>query len=280
MPTPNSDIYYIEVVGKALHVLNVFAETPNSQLSLPEVCNPLHLNRNSVFRILYTLTEHGYLLKENSKYRLGPKLIRLSDFRPRYADLIGVAYPYLDGLREQFGETVNLGVLEGGQILYIDVRESQHKFRLAERVGGRDPLHSTALGKAHLAYLTTQEVRDLMRRHEMPRFTDYTLTSLSALKADLQSTRERGYAVDRQESLVDAYCVAVAILDSARRPIAAISISGPIARFNEQHLSSVSRALLEACATMQSRLGSAATPFDLEEAPSRLAAARTGWDGS
>ena len=153
-----SDIYYIEVLGKTLDILDVFGQSDRRQLSLQDISSVTKLNKNTVFRILYTLTEHGYILKENHSYRLGPKLADLSDVRLHRRDLLSVASPYLDALRDQFGETVNLGVLDNASIRYVDVRESRARIRLAERVGGSDPLHSTALGKAHLAYLSPDEV--------------------------------------------------------------------------------------------------------------------------
>jgi len=250
-----SDIYYIEVLGKTLDILDVFGQSDRSQLSLQDISSVTKLNKNTVFRILYTLTEHGYILKENHSYRLGPKLADLSDVRLHRRDLLSVASPYLDALRDQFGETVNLGVLDNGSIRYVDVRESRARIRLAERVGGSDPLHSTALGKAHLAYLTAEEVRTLVKQTGMPKHTRRTLTTLSSLKAELETVRQQGYAVDREESMMGAFCVAVPVLNSQQLPVAAISISGPTIRFDESNLPSASQALLKSAKEIQKKLG-------------------------
>lgn len=188
-------------------------------------------------------------------YGLGPKLADLSDARLQRRDLLSVASPYLDQLRDQFGETVNLGVLDNFSIRYVDVRESQARIRLAERVGGSDPLHSTALGKAHLAYLPADEVRTLMKTAGMPRHTPNTLTTLRRLTSELETIRQLGYAVDREESMPGAFCVAVPVLNLQQLPVAAISISGPIIRFDESKLAPASHALLKSAKEIQTKLG-------------------------
>jgi DNA-binding IclR family transcriptional regulator len=249
------DIYYIEVLGKTLDILDVFGHSDRRRLSLQEVSVVTKLSKNTVFRILYTLAEHGYIVKENHSYGLGPKFADLSDVRLQRRDLLSVASSYLDALLDQFGETVNVGVLDNTSIRYVDVRESRARIRLAERIGGSDPLHSTALGKAHLAYLPPDEVRALMKQAGMAKHTPQTLTTLSSLTADLETVRQLGYAVDREESMAGAFCVGVPVLSSQGSPIAAISISGPTIRFDESKLPSASQALLKSAKEIQKKLG-------------------------
>lgn len=255
MPISKSDIYYIEVLGKTLDILDVFARTTKPQLSLQDISVETKLNKNTVFRILYTLAEHGYISKENQSYRLGQKLADLGSTKLHRRDLLTVAGPYLDSLRDQFGETVNLGVMDGGSIRYVDVRESRERFRLAERIGGSDPLHSTALGKAQLAFLPAEEVRRLMKECGMEKYTEHTITSISVLKAELERVRSAGYAVDREESMLGAFCVAAPVLDSNQAPVAALSIAGPNTRFHQDSLKPASDALLKAVSEIRHKLG-------------------------
>jgi len=253
---PRKDVYYVEVVGRALDVLEVFTRERKAQLSLKEISMRLNQSMNTTFRLLYTLSEHGYIIKSNKRYELGSKLFDLTNAKLRRTDLVAVAGPYMESLRERFRETVNLGVMMEGQIRYIEVRESLERFRLAEVVGGSDPLHGTALGKAHLAHLPFPEVRQLLRTYGMPRITGRTIVSLSALKTELARIRERGFAVDDEESLPGAYCVAVPILDEQARPIAAMSIAGPSVRFNQTQLAVVAAALREVAAAVEEKLRS------------------------
>lgn len=254
---PKSDLYYIEVIGKTLDVLEAFAQVPQRQLSLQEISVQLSLNKNAVFRILYSLAQHGYVVKENQKYELGPKLVELSNARLRHTDLLSVTAPLLYSLRDQFGETVNLGVLDKNEIRYIGVWESYDRFRLAEKVGAADLLHCSALGKAYLACLPSDEVRTLLGTTRLPAQTKNTITTLATLKSNLETIRNRGYAVDNEESTLGACCIACAILNAERtRPIAAFSISGPVVRLNQERVVEIGKALKTAAMEIQRKLGS------------------------
>ncbi len=246
MKPSGKDVYYIEVVGRALDVLEVFVHEQKPQLSLKEIADRLDQSMNTVFRLFYTLAVHGYVTKINKQYELGSKLLDLTSAKMRHTDLVAVARPFMDELLERFRETVNLGVIMDGKVRYVEVRESPERFRLVERVGGTDPLHCTALGKAHLAYLPFAEVRELMRVHGMSRVTEHTLNTITALKADLEETRTRGYAVDDQESMLGGYCVAAPILNEKKHPIAAVSIAAPNVRLNQAHVTVVAAALRDA----------------------------------
>jgi len=249
------DIYYIEVLGKALDILDVFIGAEKQRLSLQEISALTGLNKNTVFRVLYTLGKHGYIVKRDRDYELGSKLAELGHARMRPQDLLPLAGPYMDALRARFRETINLGVLDGGQIRYVDVRESPERFRLAERIGGSDYLHCTALGKCHMAWLPWEQVSALLKEQGMERRTPATITTPAAMKEELETVRRQGYAVDREESMAGAFCVAAPILDAQCAPVAALSISGPTTRFNEAALPDASRALLDAAEEIRARLG-------------------------
>lgn len=254
-PAKKKDIYYIEVLGKALDILDVYTRLEKPTLTLQELSRETKLNKNTVFRVLYTLSEHGYIVKRGHEYELGNKLAELGTSRLRRGDLLAVAGPQLDQLRSRFGETVNLGVLDGGSIRYVDVRESHHRFRLAERIGGSDYLHCTALGKAVLAFLPFEDVKQLVKQQGMPRQTDRTITNVAAFKTELARVKEQGYALDAEESMEGAFCVAAPVLDGQGRPVAAVSISGPTTRFGPSGEAAVADALRAAAAAIRAGLG-------------------------
>ncbi len=255
MVAPKKDVYYIEVVGKTLDVLEAFVQVPSRQLTLSELTQQLQMNKNAVFRILHSLAAHGYVTKDGSKYELGPKLVELSNARLRNTDLLTVAAPILQNLRDDFGETVNLGVLDGDLIRYVGVWESHDRLRLAEKVGASDMLHASALGKAYLAQLETEDVRSLVGARKLPALTKNTITSLAALKVELEKVREQGYAVDHEEGLVGAVCVACAILDASGRPVAAVSVSGPTVRVTPDRIEEIGRVVKAAAAEIEKKLG-------------------------
>lgn len=250
------DVYYIEVVGKTLGVLEAFVKSPSRQRTLTELSRQLEMNKNAVFRILHSLAAHGYVLKDGNHYELGPKLVELSNARLRKTDLVGAAGPVLQNLRDDFGETVNLGNLDGDIIRYLGVWESHDRLRLAERVGASDMLHSSALGKAYLAHLADEEVRALVGTRKLQAFTKNTITSLADLKADLETVRERGFAIDREEGVLGAVCVACAIVDRAQnRPLAVVSVSGPSVRMTRERIEQLGKAVVLAAAAIEQNLG-------------------------
>lgn len=249
-----SEMYYIEVLGKSLATLEVFVTAGRPSLSLHEISALTGLNKNTVFRILHTLAEHGYVVKRNRTYELGPRLHDLSHAKLRRRALLAVAGPVMEALQERFRETVSLGVLDGGQVRYVDVRESPEPFRLAERVGGAADAHCTALGKCHLAWMGFEEVKALLRERGLPRRTPATITAFADLKRELERTRRRGYAVDREESTAGAICVAAPVLDARGVPCAALSISGPATRITEAVAEEAGDALVRAAAEVRSRM--------------------------
>ncbi len=281
---PKKNVYYIELVGKTLDVLETFVASSKPQLSLRDISHQLDLNKNAVFRILYSLAEHGYVVKDNQKYELGSKLLELGNARLRHDDLLSVATPALQALRDHYGETVNLGILDDHRIRYIGVWESRDRLRLAEKVGATDMLHCSALGKAFLAYLSPAEVRNLIGSKRLPARTPRTITSPRALNAELESIRKRSYAIDAEESMLGASCVACAILDPAQgSPLASFSMSGPTVRMTPERIIEIARALRFTAQELQQKLGnhsrtisgSSKTPAKGRSAAARKTSARS-----
>ncbi|MDR3724625.1 MAG: IclR family transcriptional regulator [Terracidiphilus sp.] len=255
---PEKNKYYIELVGKTLEVLEAFLHSPQRQMSLSDIAQQAKLNKNAVFRILHSLAVHGYVVKNDLKYELGSKLVDLGKARLRYTDLLSVSNPLLDALRDRVGETVNLGILDNQQIRYIGVWESRDRLRLAEQVGATDMLHCSALGKAYLAHLPFSEVRLLLGTRRLPAITGHTITSIMELQTELEKVRLQGYAVDAEESMTGAYCIACAILNvEQNRPVAAVSVSGPTVRMGPERTSEICVELQAAVAEIQKQFGAA-----------------------
>ena len=244
MKPSGKDVYYIEVVGRALDVLEVFTGEGKPQQSLKEIADRLDQRMNTVFRLLYTLSKHGYVVKTGKQYELGSKLLDLTGAKMRHTDVVSLARPYMDELLERFGETVNLGIMLEGRVRYVEVRESLERFRLAEHVGAGRRRHR-------------EHQRQLLKTYGMPAVTEHTLSTVAALKADLETTRQRGYAIDDQESMLGGYCVAVPILNSNEHPVAAMSIAAPQVRLNQAHVQIVSAALMKVGAAISVKLNAA-----------------------
>jgi IclR family acetate operon transcriptional repressor len=240
--------YVVKPVRKALQLLDVL-EAEGRALTLSEVAERAALPKTTAFRYLYTLRAAGLVAQPEGAeaYAVGHRLA-VSPARDRaILGLKQAALPEMQKLQRRFNETVNLGIVEGGAVVYLAMVGSTRSLRMEAAVGARDPLHSTSLGKAILAARPPgHQADDLPPR--LARRTAQTLTTRAALAGDLAATAQRGYALDLEENEVGAHCVAAAIPNSA--PAAAISISGPVQRLPVETLPRLGAALVQAAAAI------------------------------
>jgi IclR family transcriptional regulator, acetate operon repressor len=229
--------YSVRAVVRALDVLDLLRQS-SVPLSLGEAADAVGLPKSSVLRYLSTLEARGYVERdlESGGYRVGLALAS-----QQLENLSSRARPVLTELRDRFGETMNLGVLSGGQVAYLEIVESPKAIRFAARKGSRDPLHSTALGKALASYLGDDEIREILAAQGMPARTSRTITDAEQFLAAVASVRQSGYALDDRENEEDGRCVAVPVLET---PVpAAISLSAPVSRFSLNDVDEVATAL-------------------------------------
>lgn len=222
--------HQIRVLPKALGVLeSIVFDGPSTLTNLTKSTGT---DKAAVYRILNTFEASEYVVKDNAtkKYGPGPKLISLAHSILESVDLVQATRPYLLELVEQFGETVNLGTLIGGQIHYLDVIDSQHNLRMSRRPGMRDHIHSTALGKAILSTLPNDTAEKMLRSVDLERVTPQTFVEIPALLEEIESVRRLGYAIDDQENDIGAVCIAAPIVGLPGGELAAVSVSGPAAR--------------------------------------------------
>lgn len=220
--------YDVRAVHRVIDILEELQSAPADGLPLQRLAEAIGLPKTSAFRYLQTLESRGYVEagSGNAHYRLGLRTLALDSHR---LELIADrALPSLVTLRDRFGETVNLGVLEGNRIRYLEILESPKAMRLAARKGDRDPIHSTALGKAIALQLPEDRVRAILAAEGMRRLTDDTITDPDAYLDALQEGRRRGYTLDRGENEVGSWCVAAPLL-GGRNPTA-VSVSAPAMR--------------------------------------------------
>jgi IclR family transcriptional regulator, acetate operon repressor len=229
--------YDVRAVHRVIDILEALQSAPTEGLPLQRLADAIGLPKTSTFRYLQTLQSRGYVEPGagNAHYRLGLRTLALDSHR---LELIADrARPYLARLRDRFGETVNLGVLEGNRVRYLEILESPRAMRLAARKGDRDPVHSTALGKAIALQLPEDRVRAVLAAEGMERLTDDTITDPQTYLRALQEGRERGYTLDRGENEVGSWCVAAPLL-GGRLPTA-ISVSAPAMRISPDQAEAV-----------------------------------------
>src|SRR6266436_1278555 len=202
-----SNKYVVDAVARALDVLEGFKDS--EEVSLRDISKRAGLNKSRAFRLLYTLSERGYVERtmDGQRYKLGLKLFEhATKFR---RDLKRIAQPFMRQLHVRFNETINLAVLHNGEVLYVELLESSRPFRMSAMIGSRMPIHSTALGKAMLAHSPGHEIATFLGQLTPPH--------------SRKLKKELGVA-----------CIGAPILDLTGSAIAAMSLSGPVGRVLKQ----------------------------------------------
>jgi IclR family acetate operon transcriptional repressor len=226
--------YQVRSVQRALTLLRTFL-THDGACSASELSKETGLDPSTVFRLLVTLEAQGFVEVDpaTARYRPGVVLLELGSRFLKNNDLRSRAIGQLERLRDKFGETVHLTILDGNEVVYLEKLAGLHPIGfMSSRVGDRNPAHCTGVGKALLAYLSDEELARRYPNPHLKRYTEHTLTDLKALRAELERVRKQGYAVDLEEHERGVKCVAVPTFDH-KGIAAAVSVSGPVDRMDD-----------------------------------------------
>jgi len=220
------EYYRVVAVERALELLRVFAQD-RAELTLAQMAERMGLHKSTVHRLALTLEKAGFLRRNptNGAYSLGLKLLELGAVVLNSLELRTQARPHLERLRRDTGCTVHLGILDAGEVVYIDKIEGDTPVRIYSQVGRRAPAHCTGLGKALLAFQPASSVREMAATRGLKRYTPETIVSVSDLMSELERVRERGYAVDMAEHEPLVHCVSAPVRDHNSEVIAAVSIT-------------------------------------------------------
>lgn len=238
----------VRVLHKTLDILETIKAT-ESGFRLADLVRAVDLPKATVYRILTTLEGRGYLDRApDGSYRMAKKLFDLQRTVPLEQVLNRVAQPLMERLVASCKETVNLGILDAGEVAVINTVESPQAVRMSSKIGNRRLLHSTALGKVLLAGLADKEVLRLLRMKGLTRLTDQTLTDKAAVMAEVQKVRHQGWALDNQENELEGRCIGAPVTGPDGRTLAALSISGPVFRMSMARASELVPELKSVCA--------------------------------
>jgi IclR family KDG regulon transcriptional repressor len=251
----NGNSASVGVITKVLRILEAL-QGASSGLGLKAICDQTGINKSTAHRFLKHLERERYLLRtEAGTYLIGPRLSQLSARGHQEATLQAVARSILWDLWKSTHETVNLGVLDQGTVLYVDVIESPHEFRLSSRIGTRRSVHVTALGKALVAFLPEETRQTILDSIAFQPATQKTIGNLVQFRQELEKVRRQGYAVDDEEAVQGARCVSAPILNSAGAPVAAVSVSGPVTRVTPSLVSALAGAVRSAARAISDAMG-------------------------
>ncbi|MDR7416272.1 MAG: IclR family transcriptional regulator [Armatimonadota bacterium] len=218
----------VQSVERAAALLRVLGEA-GQPLTPAEISARIGVPRPTVYRLLGSLAREGLVTPMGRGFTIGAAVLWLAARRLEQLELRTVGRPILQELRDRTGETVHLAVLEGGQVVYVEKVESPGPIRMASMVGRIFPAHSTALGKAMLAHLPSEQVEEIIRRHGLPQRTPNTITDPKQLFEELSLIRARGFSIDNVENEEGIRCVGAPIFDHTGAVAGAVSVSGSVA---------------------------------------------------
>jgi DNA-binding IclR family transcriptional regulator len=247
----------VQSVERAFDLVEALAG--GDELGVTELAERTGLVPSTAHRLLATLAKRGYATRSStsSGYVLGYKVVELaSGLENSLARLRDVARPHLKSVQRATGESANLTILDGDRVVYVDQVQGSRRMRMFTTVGAAVLAHTTASGKAMLAHGQPNALTELYSEDgELERLTPRTLTTLEALRKDLERIARRGYAIDNEEHEEGVSCVAAAIFDHTGRPCAAVSISAPSARIVHADTGELGSLLREHAAEISAGLG-------------------------
>ena len=243
-------------VRNAARVLREFSHG-DREIGVTELSRRLGIGKSTAHRLLNTLAEERLLEQDphTGAYRLGLLMYELGASVALHTDLHEACSPVLDQLRNATRETVQVAVLDGREVVYVERRESPQTLRLFGRVGHRNWAHCTSTGKLLLAYLPESELEGILRGWMMVRRTPYTVTDPRALRSLLETVRKQGYAENVSESELGVASVAAPIRNARGEVIASVSVAGPVQRLGTESLRRFARPAVDAGIAISRRLG-------------------------
>jgi DNA-binding IclR family transcriptional regulator len=244
----------VQSVDRALLVMEILASI--GQAGVTEIAAKLGVHKSTVSRLIAVLEARGFVeqVSDRGKYRLGFAITRLARSTNARLDLVKQSQAACDALAADSGETTNVAILDGDRIVNVAEAVGPAGIALRTWIGQSCPAHATSSGKVLLAALPADDLRERLAA-TLESFTDETVTTRSALEAELQIARERGWASVREELEVGLNAVAAPVCDSDANVVAALSVSGPSYRLGEEQFDDIAKRAIAAAETISRRLG-------------------------
>ena len=242
-------------VASAIELLKAFSED-EVEIGISTLAKRLGVAKSTAHRLAATLVSEGLLEQDRAsgKYRLGIALFRLGTLVRRRMNVSEEARPHLFSLRQKTNETVHLAILDGTDIMYVYFLESTQAIRMRSDLGLRKPAYCTAEGQAILAFLSPDVVRAVIAAGLHPR-TPQTITEPEKLLRALDAVRQKGCAIEDEESEIGMRCIAAPIRNDAGEVVAAVGVAGPVSRLSKKALTAFMPHVIETAEAISSRIG-------------------------
>ncbi len=224
----------IQVIDRAALLLDAI-----SRYTLPVTLKALSADTNlapsTAFRILHSLIDNHFVDRDNTgKYQLSGRLIRLSHYQYNDIDFRKVAIPYMEKLRDKFGETINLTAREGDVVIYVEKAIPNRMMHVQQIIGSRAPLHVTGVGKMMLGMEGKEGICGYAQRTNLPAYTRKTFSTIDSLEQECMRCVDKGFAYDNEEAEIGVGCIGVLLHDKYGEVVAGLSVSAPIERRKDE----------------------------------------------
>lgn len=258
----NTEGLYILKINKSaartIDILNLLSVS-SKPLTQLEISQALDMPKSSTYELIYTLLEKGIVEFDNEDLRTFRLSLNIFEIGMTVLDKVEfhkISRSFLEELSHKTGETVFMAVEDTGAIVYVDRIEKNSSITTAAGLGTRRPIHCTGLGKALLATYSANRVKEIWEmRDQKVIYTNYTIREYNVLIADLQQTRERGYAIDNREIEDEIFCVAAPIYDRTDKAIGAISIASIYLKMDKNRTELFGKMIMETALDISKRMG-------------------------
>lgn len=256
MESSHQNKYNIPILAKGMELIELIAQSSKG-LTIQEIVNALGHSKTSIYRIICSLEEMGYLLKDqqSGSFSLTRKMFKIGLSTLGMTTIIEHSYEPMRRLRDKLRETVVLGTLMGTKIVILEQVIGSHHFSFILKPGMGVCLHASAPGKAFLANISDRERDEILSKIELTKYTDKTITNVPEFLEELNQVRLCGYGLDRGEELSGVRCIGAPVFNLAGKIAASIWISGPAERMMDDSLEEFSREVVACANEISEKMG-------------------------
>jgi IclR family transcriptional regulator, acetate operon repressor len=245
----------VQSLDRALAILKTLAQAEG--LSLTELAEASGQNAATVYRVLSTFQAHGYVDLDPARqlWFIGAEAFRVGSAFLSRTNLVDRGRPILRELMRKTGETANLAIADGPDVVFVSQVETHEPIRAFFRPGTRSAFHASGIGKAMIAHYPEEQTAVLLRARGLRRFTASTLTDPALLTKELMDIRCRGWAMDDEEHTAGMRCIAAAVFNDHGEPVGGLSISGPGARVTRERGTALAADVVDAARRLTAAIG-------------------------